>query len=295
MTRSGTNLRPDSGRAPSPPESEAPPPGADPSGEAEMPIGLAMAAFGNHDVTDYMRCVLKFFEGKPPMRILDIPAGSGALSVPLRKMGHTVVCADIIRAHQDYVHVDMNRDFPFPDQSFDAVVCLEGLEHMLEPDHLLKELLRVCRVGGAVVLSTPNVQNFYSRVQFLLTGTFYQFIGSNLPVVGRHELADRAHIAPITYLRLRYMAGYFGARIEAVGTDKPKRKILLPLYRLIWALGLPRSRRIFFGSLADRSQSRRNHEMHRDLNSPALLFGRSMVVFLRKEEHVSRMPSGESA
>jgi 2-polyprenyl-3-methyl-5-hydroxy-6-metoxy-1,4-benzoquinol methylase len=67
------------------------------------------------------------------------------------------VPADLNGLRPEYARVDMTLDFPFDDQSFDAVICTEGIEHMLNPDHLLKELLRVCRVGGTVVLSTPNL------------------------------------------------------------------------------------------------------------------------------------------
>ncbi|MCE9620644.1 MAG: class I SAM-dependent methyltransferase [Planctomycetes bacterium] len=245
----------------------------------------------NQELTDYMRRVIQSFVGKPPMRMLDIPAGAGQLSDALRELGHEVVCADLAQARPDYVRVDMNHDLPFEDASFDAVLCLEGLEHMLEPDHLIKELLRVCRVGGMVVLSTPNVLSYYSRLQFLLTGTLYQFLPANVREIGRDELTDRFHIAPVDYLRLRYMAEYFGGRVESIATDKYKRKVLMPLYVLIWLLGLPWALWIFFGPWANREHMGRNREMFSHINSPALLFGRSLVMFLRKVEHVRRMPS----
>jgi hypothetical protein len=86
------------------------------------------------------------------------------------------------------------------------------------------------------------------------------------------------------------MAGYFGARVERVAGDRYKRKVLMPLYGLCWMIGQPWSRSLFFGRRARREHADRNRQIYRDINSPALLFGRSLILFLRKVEHVPRMP-----
>ena len=46
---------------------------------------------------------------------------------------------------------------PFRDHSFDVVVSLECIEHLLDPDALLEEALRLLKPGGALVLSTPRL------------------------------------------------------------------------------------------------------------------------------------------
>ena len=239
----------------------------------------------------YMRTVVDHFRAMPaPSRVLDIPAGAGMVTDALRALGHEVVPADINGLRPDYVRADMTLDLPFDDQSFDAVVCTEGIEHMLNPDHLLKELLRVCRVGGTVVISTPNVLCFYSRLQFLLTGTFHQFSPAQLREFRRDEPGDRFHIAPIDYNRLRYMAGFFGASVERVAGDRYKRKVLMPIYGVLWCLGRPWARSLFYGSRARREHADRNRAIDRDMNSAPVLFGRSLILFLRKNEHVPDMP-----
>lgn len=45
---------------------------------------------------------------------------------------------------------------PFSDSYFDAAVCSEVLEHTLEPVKVIKELVRIVRPGGRIVLSIPN-------------------------------------------------------------------------------------------------------------------------------------------
>lgn len=42
---------------------------------------------------------------------------------------------------------------PFPDATFDAVVCLEALEFMPNPDHVLREMARVLRPGGVFLIT----------------------------------------------------------------------------------------------------------------------------------------------
>lgn len=45
---------------------------------------------------------------------------------------------------------------PFPDDSFDAVICSEVLEHVDDPDAAMAEITRVTKPGGRVALSVPR-------------------------------------------------------------------------------------------------------------------------------------------
>jgi SAM-dependent methyltransferase len=45
--------------------------------------------------------------------------------------------------------------FPFPDQSFDNVVCNQVLEHVFQPDLFLREVYRVVKPGGNMLISVP--------------------------------------------------------------------------------------------------------------------------------------------
>jgi len=49
------------------------------------------------------------------------------------------------------------RTFPFPDESFDSVVCNQVLEHVFTPDQFLLEISRVLRDHGALLLTVPFV------------------------------------------------------------------------------------------------------------------------------------------
>lgn len=237
---------------------------------------------GTEDFTGYMRQALDALcADGVRRRILDIPAGLGQFTDALRRAGHEVTPADINRCRDDYVHADMSRPLPFADGAYDAAVCLEGIEHMAHPLALLSELLRVVRPGGLVVLSTPNVTNYWSRLRFLFTGTFDQFNPAELRDLPPDAAEDRFHVSPITYHWLRYFVAYCGGRLVQVRGDRYKKKWLLPLFAVIHVLGRVWSRSLSFSRRA-RPWAERNRAMHAQFNSPALLLSRTMIAVIEK-------------
>ncbi|MGH9280547.1 MAG: class I SAM-dependent methyltransferase, partial [Acidimicrobiales bacterium] len=57
---------------------------------------------------------------------------------------------------------------PFPDAAFDVVVALEVIEHLLDPDAFLDEIVRVLAPGGSVILSTPRLDSLLVVASLLL-------------------------------------------------------------------------------------------------------------------------------
>lgn len=231
--------------------------------------------------TKYMTLVYQIVNRRrDKQHILDIPAGNGLLAARLKEDGHDVVCADINEAREDFVFADMSKTLPFEDGQFDTVMCLEGVEHMLNPTGLISELCRVTKPGGRILLSLPNVQNLYSRFQFLCTGTLYQFAPA-LPLT-RHdkpEMVDLGHVSSISYVQLRYLFQYHGADILSVSGDRYKKKWLLPfllpftLVGAIWVRCM--SRTGFNQTVIDPKR--------RLLFSLPLLCSRSLILEFQKE------------
>ncbi|MEO8590671.1 MAG: class I SAM-dependent methyltransferase [Flavobacteriales bacterium] len=53
--------------------------------------------------------------------------------------------------------VDINGPLPFPDNSFDSVLCSDVIAHIKRPWELIKELTRVLKPGGRLVITTPFI------------------------------------------------------------------------------------------------------------------------------------------
>jgi ubiquinone/menaquinone biosynthesis C-methylase UbiE len=106
------------------------------------------------------------FSGLPRAeRILDVGGNDGSFALMLRTNLNDVQIVDVsekalqiarergILSHR----VDLNNEaFPFPDNYFDRVFCIETLEHLNDPEHCLGEINRVLEIGGMLVLTTPN-------------------------------------------------------------------------------------------------------------------------------------------
>ena len=181
--------------------------------------------------TDYMKVVEELVSklGKKLDSLLDMPAGNGLFADKMRSKGFAVTCADINRERPEYVYVDMEKELPFQNESFDFITCMEGIEHVINPSGLISELSRVVKKGGYVIITMPNVQCLYSRLEFLFTGQFYQFD----PDFTRHpegRLVDRGHVSPVSYLQMNYIFMDFGLRPVLIKGNKWKKKILLPIY-----------------------------------------------------------------
>jgi SAM-dependent methyltransferase len=231
--------------------------------------------------TGYMGIVFELVQSaNQPQRILDIPAGNGLLAERLRRAGHDTVCADINQEKPDYVYADLNAPLPFPSESFDTCLCLEGIEHVIAPPALVAELCRLTRPGGRIILSTPNVQNVFSRFKFLCTGFFFQFTPDLARPLQSGERKDRGHISPLTYSQLRYLFELHGAHLVALHGDRWKKKWLLPWLLPFVALGWVWSR----WELARRRHppTEDHRRMLNDVFSTPALFSRSLICTFRR-------------
>ncbi len=104
-------------------------------------------------------------------RILDVGAGEGHMVDRYREQGYEI-CGVDTHYNSDLVHNADAASLPFPDASFDAVLCLDVLEHigLLEQRAALGEMHRVLSEVGKILLSLPNLAHLHSRIRFLLFG-----------------------------------------------------------------------------------------------------------------------------
>lgn len=65
---------------------------------------------------------------------------------------------------------DSDENLPFKNGQFDSVLCIAVLEHVFDPIFLIKEINRVLKKGGALVVEVPNLAFLPRRLTLLLGG-----------------------------------------------------------------------------------------------------------------------------
>lgn len=102
---------------------------------------------------------------EPGERILDVGCGTGVLAARIQALGATVTGVDPApgmisqarrsrrtRGHLEF-HVAAAENLPFPDAAFDAVVSAASMHHWSDPARGLREVSRVLRPVGRLVLA----------------------------------------------------------------------------------------------------------------------------------------------
>lgn len=222
-------------------------------------------------------------------RVLDAPCGEGAFSLRLIETGREAWAGDIENSlavkGPRFAHLDLNQRLPFEDGFFDAVVSIDGIEHLERPFDFVREVARVLRPGGVTILSTPNASALRSRWRFLWTGHHNK---------GKTPFNEAApshyhHIGLLTFPELRYMLHTSGLRVEGIATNRTKLVGLLyaPLVPFAWLM----TAFVYWREEKDAARRRRNREIFRQSFRGAVLFGESLVVKARKIEPDRTYPS----
>lgn len=103
----------------------------------------------------------------------------------------------------DYYHFNVENDtFPFSENSFDIVLFCEIIEHLLiDPVKVLREIRRILKSGGQLILTTPNVSRL-ENVARMISGVNIYDPYSGYGPYGRHNREYNKHEL---YLLMNYM------------------------------------------------------------------------------------------
>jgi SAM-dependent methyltransferase len=170
-----------------------------------------------------------------PATLLDLACGSGFLLDRLaERLPAQLTGVDVYDEPPGkpwhYRSADLTVGVPFEDGQFDVVVAGEIIEHVPHPDALLREIRRVLKPGGWLVLSTPNVVSWANRVlvplgvQPLFTETSSEIhLGRRLRVLGQGNQVQ-GHLKVFTHRSLAEIldrTGYAVARRLGVPAEFP--------------------------------------------------------------------------
>lgn len=115
-------------------------------------------------------------------KILDVGCGTGRYSIPLAKKGAEVEGIDISpgmlrKARRKVKRKNLKIKFkksgmtnlPYEDNSFDLVISSLAIDHVKDFDKAIKEMTRVCKNKGHIIISTIHPSIYYKKAQFETT------------------------------------------------------------------------------------------------------------------------------
>ncbi|WP_192841641.1 demethylmenaquinone methyltransferase [Arthrobacter sp. ERGS1:01] len=142
----------------------------------------------------WRRIVVDAVGAVPGQRVLDLAAGTGTSSEPYADAGIAVVACDFSvgmlkvgkrrRPDIDFIAGDAT-NLPFADNSFDATTISFGLRNVIDPKKALREMLRVTKPGGKLVVAE------FSHPTFAPWRTVYtEYLMRALPAVARKTASN---------------------------------------------------------------------------------------------------------
>lgn len=108
---------------------------------------------------------------------------------------------DVLKTDIKNTYVGSGEDMIFDSNTFDTVIAGEVIEHMSSPFEFLLECKRVCNENGNIILTTPNIHNFWWNRKALLDDMFEyhpEHVHSwDIPLL--KSLCKRANLSIIEY------------------------------------------------------------------------------------------------
>lgn len=167
--------------------------------------------------------------------ILELGCGDASFTRDLARFTKNVFAIDVSSKQvaintQKYPAIrfithDLSEALPFADNRFQAVWCSEVLEHLFDPGFALREMHRVLKPGGFIMVTVP-----------------YHGLFKNLCIAlfkwDRHFDPEYPHIrffTKNTLCRLCAKAGFAGIEISTCGMGKPLRDLFIPTNLLLRA------------------------------------------------------------
>lgn len=222
-------------------------------------------------------------------KFLDIGTGKGDLPNMLAREGFQSYACDVLGKYfafprtVNFKEIDFNKEaLPYDDDYFDYVSCLELIEHLENPQSIIRKAYRVLKPGGVFILTTPNILNIKSRMRFLFEGAWEYFrepLLEQAQSVGG-DAAAYLHICPLRMHELEYFLKNNGFEIEKVATTSyyPGLKLwTFPLKIIIYLQLLSKCKR------ARKKGNISYDRIAKILLSDELLYGRHLVVISRKK------------
>jgi 2-polyprenyl-3-methyl-5-hydroxy-6-metoxy-1,4-benzoquinol methylase len=175
-------------------------------------VERGLKSHGESDAPIY-RAAAKMLQARRARGIVvDVGCGIGRFLEYAGEVASDYIGVDVVRhpglsPDAEFHRADLDYEpIPLPDDSADIVVALETIEHLESPRSFCRELARVLKPGGWLVLSTPNQLSLLSLLCLIVRGRFVAFQDAYYPV-------HRTALLPIDLVRLMDESGLSDAEL----------------------------------------------------------------------------------
>jgi SAM-dependent methyltransferase len=159
--------------------------------------------------------------------VLEVGCGDGSFTADLANQFSNVTAIDISAGQIaenaarlpgiKFKQHDVSETFPFPDASFDVIWCSEVLEHLFEPSFALREMHRILKPNGRLLVTVP----YHGRFKNILIALFNW---------DDHFVPSSPHIRFYTNRSLSRIvgaAGFHSIKIKTCGMGRPLRDLFV--------------------------------------------------------------------
>jgi 2-polyprenyl-3-methyl-5-hydroxy-6-metoxy-1,4-benzoquinol methylase len=158
--------------------------------------------------------------------LFDIGCGSGNLYHFVRDRVSSYVGVDLVRydgfpAGAEWIEANLDQlPLPLPAECTDVVAAVETIEHLENPRAFMRELVRLAKPGGKVVVTTPNQLSLLSKMTLMLKNRFGAFQDVHYP----------AHITALLEIDLIRIASACGLQSLSISYTNSGRIGFTPLH-----------------------------------------------------------------
>lgn len=153
--------------------------------------------------------------------VVDVGCGAGGLAASLQGSFERYVGCDLV-SYQGFPEepwasfVQANLDeppYPLASLMGDVVVAVETIEHLENPRRFARELTRIAKPGGLVIVTTPNQLSLLSKMTLVLKNRFNAFQDGLYPA---HVTA----LLEVDLLRIARECGLVEAEVRYAGAGR---------------------------------------------------------------------------
>ncbi|MDD5254395.1 MAG: class I SAM-dependent methyltransferase [Candidatus Nanoarchaeia archaeon] len=166
-------------------------------------------------------------------KVLDVGCYDGYFAEKIKDMGNDVLGLDISEQAVKLcnqrgikcIEADLEERLPLKDKTFDVIYAGGIIEHVFDTDNFLKELNRILKYNGVLLLDTPNIAALNKRIKLLMGKNPDTDIG----IFSLNGKKSSGHIRYFTIKTLEKLLNRNGFSITEFKTDF----ILFNRFRLI--------------------------------------------------------------